>query len=79
MIGDRALAGAGNFSHRHHIKTGSGAHSASYPMGTGGSFPVGKVLEGVKLTTHLQLVPRSKSAWGYSFTTPIRLHGVVLS
>jgi hypothetical protein len=33
----------------------------------------------VKLTTHLQLVPRSKNEWIYTSTPPIRLHGVVLS
>jgi len=27
----------------HHIQTGSEAHKASYPMGTGGSYPGGKV------------------------------------
>jgi hypothetical protein len=32
------------------VQTGSGVHPASYPMGT----------EGVKLTAHLQLVPRSR-------------------
>jgi hypothetical protein len=32
----------GNFSLRHHVQTGSGAHPASYPMGTGSSFPGGK-------------------------------------
>jgi hypothetical protein len=26
----------------HIVETGSGAHPASYPMGTGGSFPGGK-------------------------------------
>jgi hypothetical protein len=25
------------------VQTGSGAHPVNYPMGTGGSFPVGKV------------------------------------
>jgi hypothetical protein len=35
-------AGAGNFSLHHCIQTGSGAHPASYPVGTGGSFPDGK-------------------------------------
>jgi len=30
--------GVGNFSLRHHVQTDSGAHSASYPMGTVGSF-----------------------------------------
>jgi hypothetical protein len=33
----------------------------------------------VKLTTHLLLVPRSKNAWSYTSTPPVRLHGVVLS
>jgi len=33
---------AGNFSLHHRVQTGSGAHPASYPMGTRGSFPGGK-------------------------------------
>jgi hypothetical protein len=32
----------GSFSPRHHIQTGSGAHSDFYPVDTGGSFPAGK-------------------------------------
>jgi hypothetical protein len=36
MIGVRLPAGAGNFSLRHHVQKGSGAHPA-YPMGTRGS------------------------------------------
>jgi hypothetical protein len=44
----------GNFSH-HRVQTSSGSHPASYPMGTRGSFP-----RGVKLTTHLHPVPRSR-------------------
>jgi hypothetical protein len=36
--------GAGNFSLHHRcVQNGSGAHPASYPMGTRGSFPGGKV------------------------------------
>jgi hypothetical protein len=36
----RFSAGAGNFPFHHRIRNGSGAHtSASYPMGTRGSFP----------------------------------------
>jgi hypothetical protein len=35
----RFSAGAGNFSLHHHVQNGSGAHPASYPMGTRGSFP----------------------------------------
>jgi hypothetical protein len=39
----RFPAGAGNFSLHHRcIQNGSGAHPASYPMGTRGSFPAGK-------------------------------------
>jgi hypothetical protein len=39
----RFPAGAGNFSLHHRIQNSSGAHPASYPMGTSGSFPGGKV------------------------------------
>jgi hypothetical protein len=42
---------SGNFSHHHGIQNGSGAHPASYLMGTRGSFPGGKSSQGVKLTT----------------------------
>jgi hypothetical protein len=38
----RFPAGAGNFSLHHRVQNGSGAHPASYPMGTTGSFPRGK-------------------------------------
>jgi hypothetical protein len=34
----RFLAGAGNFSLHHRVQNGSGAHPASYPMGTRGCF-----------------------------------------
>jgi hypothetical protein len=40
--GIRFPAGAGNFSLSHSVQNGSGAHPASYPMGTTGSFPGGK-------------------------------------
>jgi hypothetical protein len=33
---------AGNFSLHHRVQNGSGAHPASYPMGTRGSSPGGK-------------------------------------
>jgi hypothetical protein len=46
------------------------------PNGYQGLFPWGR---GVKLTTHLHLVLRSKSEWSYTSTPPILLHGVVLS
>jgi hypothetical protein len=38
----RYPAGARNFSLHHRVQNGSGAHPTSYPMGTGGSFPVSK-------------------------------------
>jgi hypothetical protein len=38
----RFLAGAGNFSLHHRLQNDSGAHPASYPMGTRSSFPWGK-------------------------------------
>jgi hypothetical protein len=53
----------GNFFH-HHVQNGSGAHPASYPMGTKGSFPVG-VGEPM---THLHPEPRSKNEWSYTST-----------
>jgi hypothetical protein len=41
----RFPAGDGNFSLHHRVQTGSGAHPASYPMGTRGSFPGSKASE----------------------------------
>jgi hypothetical protein len=38
----RFPAGAGNFSLHHHVQNGSGAYTASYPMGIRGSFLGGK-------------------------------------
>jgi hypothetical protein len=38
----RFQAGAGSFSLHHHVQNGSGAHPASYPMGTRGSITGGK-------------------------------------
>jgi len=42
MIGVRIPAGAGNFSLRHRVQTGSGVHPAFYTMDTESSFPGGK-------------------------------------
>jgi hypothetical protein len=39
----RFPAEAGNFSLHHRVQDGSGAHPPSYPMGSRGSFPAGKV------------------------------------
>jgi hypothetical protein len=48
--GVRFLPGTREFSFLHSVQTGCGAYSSSYTMGTGG----------VKLTTELHIVPRSK-------------------
>jgi len=50
----------GVFSLCHRVNTGSGSHSGSYPMGTGGSYTGDKVARGMKLTTHFHLAPRLK-------------------
>jgi hypothetical protein len=72
-------ASAGNFSLHHRVQNGSGAHPASYPMGTRGSFPGSKAAGLVKLTTHLHLVPKSKNEGSYTSPPPVRFNGVVLS
>jgi hypothetical protein len=41
-LGVRVPVGAGNFSSNLRVQTNSGAHPASYGMGTRGSFPGGK-------------------------------------
>jgi hypothetical protein len=41
----RFTAGDGNFSLHHSVRNGSGAHPASHPMNTRGSFPGGKAAE----------------------------------
>jgi hypothetical protein len=45
-IGVRFPAGAKDFSSNLCVQTGSGAHPASCPMGTGGPFPGGKSAAG---------------------------------
>jgi hypothetical protein len=51
-IGVRSPAGAKDFSSSLCVQTGSGAHPASCPMGTGGTFPGAKRGLGVTLTSH---------------------------
>jgi hypothetical protein len=74
----RFPAGAGNFSLHHRVQNGSGAHPASYPMGTG-ALSLGVKSPG-READHLH--PSSaevKNAWSYTSTPPVRLHEVVLS
>jgi hypothetical protein len=46
LDGVRSPTEAEDFSSTFCVQTGSGAHPASYTMGTGGSFPGGKALPG---------------------------------
>jgi hypothetical protein len=71
------MSGAGDISLLHSAQTGSGVHSASYPVGTGGCFPWGWSGRDVKPTTHVHLVPRLKME--NSLHSCIRLHGLVLN
>jgi hypothetical protein len=64
----RFSAGAGNFCLHHCVQNGSGAHPVSYSVDTRCSFLGGKAAGGVKLTTHLHLVLRSKNEWCYTST-----------
>jgi hypothetical protein len=52
--------------------------SASYPTGAASSFPGGKAVGDVELTTDLHLVPRSRMEELY-LHSPIRLHGMMLN
>jgi hypothetical protein len=71
-------SGAGNFSLHHHVQNGSGAQPASYPVGTGGSFPGVKWL-GYETDLSPPFSAKVKNACIYTSTPPIRLHDVVLS
>jgi hypothetical protein len=46
VIEVQSPTGAEDFSSSSCVRTGSGAHPASYPMGTGGPFPGGKARPG---------------------------------
>jgi hypothetical protein len=58
MTGIQFLAGTGDFSIIYSIQAGSGAHT-SYLVGTGALF-LGVKDQGVNVSTHLYLVPRSR-------------------
>jgi hypothetical protein len=74
----RVPAGSGNFSLHRRVQTGSGAHPASYSVGTTSYFP-GVKRPGRKAENSLPSSAEVKNVWSYVFTLPIRLHGVVLS
>jgi hypothetical protein len=70
--GVRSPAGAKGFSSSLCVQTGSEAHPASCTMGTGGPFPGVKRGQGVTLTTHPNLVPRSGMSRSYTSSPPPR-------
>jgi hypothetical protein len=74
----RFSAGAGNFSRHHRVQTGSGAHPASYPVGTRGFFP-GVKRPGREADHSTPSSAEVKNVWSYISTPLIRLYGVVLS
>jgi hypothetical protein len=72
------LTGAGTFFLHHLIQISCGAHPASYLIGTGGFF-WGKINWGMKLTTHLHLVPRLRICGAVPPLLHTSLLGVVLN
>jgi hypothetical protein len=70
VIGVRSLAGAKDFSCSLCVQTGSGAHPASCPMGTGVPFPGGKARPGRDVDRSHHLVPRSWMSRSYTSSPP---------
>jgi hypothetical protein len=65
------------FSLPHIVQISSGDHPASYPMEPWDLF-LGDIGRGVKLTTHLELMPSLRKSNLYAHST-IRLHGIDLN
>jgi hypothetical protein len=62
-------AGAGNFSLHHRVQNGSGAHPASYPMGTGGgALSLGVKRPGREADHSPPSSSDVKNAWSYTST-----------
>jgi hypothetical protein len=69
------LTGRGIFSLRHRVQTDSGAHPASYPVGTKSSFPRVNIMSRLRMSGAIPPIP-DKSLWlgtwlstGTSFVT----------
>jgi hypothetical protein len=58
------------FSLHHIIQAGSGSHPASYPMGTGGSFPRGVKRQGREADHSPPTNAEVKKMWIYTSTPP---------
>jgi hypothetical protein len=76
-MGVRFPAGAGIIPPLHRVKTGTGSHPASYPMGTAGSFPKNKQ-RGNGSDHPPPSSAEVKNVWRYTYTPPICLHDVLL-
>jgi hypothetical protein len=76
VIEVRSLAEAKDFSSYLCVQTGSGAHPASYTMGTVGPFAVANARPGRDADHSPYLAPRSKMSRSYSSSPPKRLRGV---
>jgi len=75
--GVRFPAGAGDFSLRHRVQTGSGSHLASYPTGINDSFS-GLKRPGREADHSPPTCAEAKNTSIYKSTPPIILHGIVL-
>jgi hypothetical protein len=75
-IGVRSPAEANDSSSSLCVQTGSGAHTASCTIGTGGPFPGDKAGPGRDADLSPQLVPRSRMSRNYTSSPPKRHHGV---
>jgi hypothetical protein len=75
-IGVRSPAGEKYFSSMLCAQTGSGAHPASCPVGTWGSFPGGKARPGRDADHSPHLLPRSEMSRSYTSSPPKRLRVV---
>jgi hypothetical protein len=78
MIRVRFPAGAGNFSLRHRVQTGSGAHSASYAVGTG-ALSLGVKRSGCEADRSPPSSAEINECVELYLHSPIRLHCVVLN
>jgi hypothetical protein len=66
---------AKDFSSSLCVQTSSLAYPAFYPLGTSDPFPGVKLGQGVMLTTHAHLVPRSRMSRSYISSPSWHLHG----
>jgi hypothetical protein len=78
LDGPCSIPGNGRFSLLHSVQTDSGAHPASYPMGTGGSF-VREVKRKGREADHSPAPSVEMKKGGAPLHSPIFLHGLVIT